>query len=90
MPDQTPSMPPLPVLAKADTVALWHAVNWMQTVLTEWRRDGLKDEEDREKHAVESERLLQAKRALRKVNAIRKAMTPVSTPSLERKDADHG
>jgi hypothetical protein len=64
---------PVTKLTKADTVALWHAVNWMDTVLREWRRDGLKDDQDDAQHATECERLLQAKRALRKVNQLRKA-----------------
>lgn len=65
--------PPDTNLTKADTVALWHAVQWMQDVLREWRRDGFT--EDRPQAAYEAERgiLLRAKRALRKVNAIRKA-----------------
>lgn len=54
-------------LSKADTVALWYAVGWMSLCL---RVSPLEHAE-----AVEAERskLLQAKRALRKVNAIRKA-----------------
>ncbi|WP_313082622.1 hypothetical protein [Pulveribacter sp.] len=60
-------------LAKADTVALWHAVQWMESVLREWRRDGFKDDADRAKHQGQLETLRLAKRALRKVNAIRKA-----------------
>lgn len=62
----------LPALTKADTVALWHAVDWMATVLTEWRRDGFKDAQDEEQHADQRQRLKQAKQALRKVNRLRK------------------
>lgn len=60
-------------LAKADTVALWHAVQWMEAVLREWRQGGFKDDADRAKHQGQLERLRLAKRALRKVNSIRKA-----------------
>lgn len=45
-----------PTLAKNETVALWHAVSWMENVLREWRREGFKDIQDQ---------------ALRKVNRIR-------------------
>lgn len=60
-------------LTKADTVALWHAVNWTEIVLREWLRDGFKDDTDKAQYEAERERLRTAKRALRKVNAIRKA-----------------
>lgn len=60
-------------LTKADTVALWHAVQWMQDVLREWRSGGFKDDTDRAQWADQRDTLLRAKRALRKVNAIRKA-----------------
>jgi hypothetical protein len=63
-------------LTKADTVALWHAVNWTETVLKEWRREGIKDDTDKAKFEAERARLLEAKRALRKVNAIRKNQSP--------------
>lgn len=66
-------------LAKADTVALWHAVQWMENVVREWRREGFKDEQDRAQHDAQRQRLLLAKRALRKVNAIRKAQQCRST-----------
>lgn len=59
-------------LQKAETVALWHAVNWMATVLVEWRRGGFKDEEDSAQHADQRQRLKLAKQALRKVNRLRK------------------
>lgn len=59
-------------LTKAETVALWHAVNWTDHVLRNWRKDGFKDDADRGHYDVERQRLLLAKRALRKVNAIRK------------------
>lgn len=54
-------------LSKADTVALWYAVDWMGLCLRHSPAEHAK--------AVEAERsrLKQAKRALRKVNAIRKA-----------------
>jgi hypothetical protein len=65
-------------LTKADTVALWHAVQWMDLCL----RQSDKGEQGVE---VERERLVAAKRALRKVNAIRKAggagVAPVQAPS---------
>lgn len=60
-------------LAKVETVALWHAVNWMEVVLREWKRDGFKDDQDQAQHEVQRQHLSTAKRALRKVNAIRKA-----------------
>lgn len=60
-------------LAKADTVALWHAVRWMESVVSEWRCEGFKDEQDRAQYDGQHQSLVQAKRALRKVNAIRKA-----------------
>jgi hypothetical protein len=47
-------------------------VDWFQTVLNEWRREGIKDDADRAKWDAQHELLLQSKRALRKVNAIRK------------------
>ena len=59
-------------LQKAETVALWHAVNWMETVLVEWRRGGFKDEQDRAQHADQRQRLSLANQALRKVNRLRK------------------
>lgn len=59
-------------LLKAETVALWHAVNWMDTVLVEWRRGGFKDDEDQTQHADQRQRLKLAKQALRKVNRLRK------------------
>lgn len=63
-------------LTKADTVALWHAVQWMESVLREWRRDVIKYDADKAQHEHQQELLTQAKRALRKVNAIRKAQPP--------------
>jgi hypothetical protein len=53
-------------LTKADTVALWHAVQWITLCLkqSEPGEPGLE---------AERERLTAAKRALRKVNAIRSA-----------------
>ncbi|MGC3984788.1 MAG: hypothetical protein QM777_08720 [Pseudorhodoferax sp.] len=59
-------------LTKADTVALWYAVNWMQHVLSGWFRDGFKDDQERAQYQAERERLATAKRALRKVNKLRK------------------
>lgn len=59
-------------LTKADTVALWYAVNWMQNVLSGWFREGFKDDQDRAQYQAERERLTTAKRALRKVNKLRK------------------
>ena len=64
---------PSELLTKADTVALWHAVNWMGCVLSEWRKDGYKDDMDRAQHETQKALHLIAARALRKVNAIRKA-----------------
>ena len=62
----------LPKLAKSDTVALWHAVNWMETVLREWHRGGFRDEQDRAQHEAQKQILINARKALRKVNRIRK------------------
>ena len=59
-------------LAKAETTALWHAVNWMAIVLREWKRDGFKNEQDQAQHEVQSQHLTTAKRALSKINKIRK------------------
>jgi len=64
---------PFDWLRQAETVALWHAVNWMEVVLREWKRDGFKDEQDQAQHEVQRQHLTDAKRALRKVNALRKA-----------------
>lgn len=60
-------------LLKKDTVALWHAVEWMAEVVRVTRDDGLKDEQARAQYEVELGRLIAAKRALRKANAIRKS-----------------
>ena len=62
----------LPKLAKSDTVALWHAVNWMETVLREWHRGGFRDEQDRAQHEAQKQILINARKALRKVNKIRR------------------
>ncbi|SFE19677.1 hypothetical protein [Paracidovorax konjaci] len=58
---------------KEDTVALWHAVEWMAEVVRVTRDDGSKDEQARAQYEVELGRLIAAKRALRKANAIRKS-----------------
>jgi hypothetical protein len=60
-------MPESSRLTKTDTVALWHAVQWMALCV----RSGELMPGD--KLAIERARLVAAKRALRKVNAIRKA-----------------
>lgn len=60
-----------PTLAKNETVALWHAVSWMENVLREWRREGFKDVQDQAQHAGQRLLLKLAKQALRKVNRIR-------------------
>ncbi len=65
--------PPDLKLTKADTVALWYAADWMGHVLTNWLRDGFKDAQDQANYEAERAKLARAKRALRKVNAIRKA-----------------
>lgn len=62
----------MPTLLKAETAALWHAVNWMKTVLVEWHRGGFKDDQDRAQHDDQRQRLKLAKQALRKVNRLRK------------------
>ena len=55
-------------LTKADTVALWHAVEWMALCLRQ------PPTQKTEPEALENERLRlkAAKRALRKVNELRK------------------
>jgi len=70
-------------LTKADTVALWHAIQWMEAVLHEWRRDGFKDEADRAQHQSQCELLAAARRALRKVNAIRKGQPRRRTSNVQ-------
>lgn len=55
-------------LTKAETVALWHAVNWMELCL----KQPPDPRESAEAIAAERERLRTAKRALRKVNELRK------------------
>ncbi|QIL71631.1 hypothetical protein G7048_15480 [Diaphorobacter sp. HDW4B] len=59
---------PLPKLAKSDTVALWHAVGWMELCLRHPPKDG----ENVEAYQTEKECLRIAKQALRKVNKIKK------------------
>jgi hypothetical protein len=54
-------------LTKVETTALWHAVQWMQGVIKGWPKS-----EDVELRAIEVKRLQVAKRALRKVNDLRK------------------
>ena len=54
-------------LTRADTVALWHAVNWMEMCVRQTATEGT----PQEAIDTERERLRTAKRALRKVNAIR-------------------
>lgn len=60
-------------LLKSETVALWHAIQWMETCI-----DAGGTIDDEEWKPRERERLTEAKRALRKVNAIRKAQAKVS------------
>ncbi len=74
-------------LTKQDTVALWHAVQWMETVLKGWLHDGFKNEEERAQYDVERTRLTAAKRALRKANVMRKsqAQTARSRKSANRR-----
>lgn len=55
-------------LTQADATALFHAVQWMSAVLGGWPAD-----EDPELRKVEAERVAAAKKALRKVQAIRRA-----------------
>lgn len=69
-------------LTKADTVALWHAIQWMESVLTSWRRDGFLDG-SRPQYDDQRELMLQAKRALRKVNAIRKGQARRRTSNVQ-------
>ena len=65
-----------PKLSKADTVALWHAVDaYAYSVRAMSDIDGITPET----LGAERSRLLAAKRALRKVNAIRKAKFPILT-----------
>jgi len=64
--------------SKSDTVALWHAVQWMETVLKGWLRDGFQTDEERAQYDAERGRLAAAKHALRKANAIRKSQAATS------------
>ncbi|MBB1599939.1 hypothetical protein [Variovorax sp. UMC13] len=69
------SVPTTIKLTKADTVALWHAID-AQGYAVRAMRDMNREEPGQFTHeqiAVEQERLLAAKRALRKVNALRRA-----------------
>lgn len=72
-------------LAKADTVALWYAVNWMELCLKQPPEPGV----DPAATAAERERLRTAKRALRKVNAIRRAQAcrPTANQQEQQKPA---
>lgn len=54
-------------LKKVETLALWHAVSWMDQVLRGWDKD-----DQPEIRELEAKRLATAKRALRKVNELRK------------------
>ncbi len=56
-------------LTKAETVALWHAISWMELCLRKTMEDG----DVSPGIELERERLRIAKRALRKVNAIRRS-----------------
>ena len=73
-------------LSKADTVALWHAVNWMELCL----KQPAEPDTDPAAMATERERLLRAKRALRKVNAIRKAQACRPTANLQEQQKSAG
>lgn len=55
-------------LTKVETVALWHAVGWMETCIEAER----KDRPDAAYLPNEMKRLKDAKRALRKVNDLRR------------------
>lgn len=72
-----------PIFTKAETVALWHAVNWMETVLREWRVGGFKDAEDEAQHAHQRQLLRLAKQGLRKANKIRKEQACRSSEKLQ-------
>jgi len=65
-------------LTKGETTALWHAVEWMNKVLHEWQRGGFRDAGDKARWEAERLTLREARRALRKVNAIRKAQSEVA------------
>lgn len=56
------------MLTKAETTALWHAVNWMELCV----RQPVTDDTPQEAIDAERERLRLAKSCLRKVNALRK------------------
>lgn len=72
-----------PVFTKAETVALWHAVNWMELVLREWRLGGFQGAEDEAQHAHQRQLLSLAKQGLRKANKIRKEQTCRSAKKLQ-------
>lgn len=58
-------------LLKQETVALWHAVRWMDDVLREWRKDEPGAVND-PAYVRQLWHLENAKKALRKVNQMRK------------------
>lgn len=58
-------------LQKQETVALWHAIGWMDTCLREWRRDH-PNWAANPQYVRQAFHLQNAKRALRKVNKLRK------------------
>lgn len=66
-PAEAPEMD-LARLAKADTVALWHAVDNYALMVGEMRSAGFSEEQLQ----AEGEKVMAARRALRKVNAIRR------------------
>lgn len=64
-----PTPPPSSRLTRADTVALWHAVNWMELCLNQPLENNTGDAQALQ---AEKARLRTARQALRKVNKIRK------------------
>lgn len=74
-------------LTKADTVALWHAVNAQGYAMQAMRELNREQPGKFTAEEIEGEdaRLTQAKRALRKVNAIRKAQSEESVRHISGK-----
>lgn len=66
---KTATATPCEPLSKDDTVALWHAVNGLSDLVHTMRGMNFSPEQ----HEAERAKLAAARRALRKVNAIRKA-----------------
>ena len=72
------------ILTKDDSRALWHAVESLRYMVRAMNGHDYTDEQ----RAAERSMLLAARRALRKVNAIRKAQSSRSTAKLQVQQAE--